>query len=236
MSYSKEELQEALDGADSIKDVLIRLNLRVNPGNYRVVRKYYVEGGVEFPEEFPRAARSGKGFNKLSNDEYFRDGVQRGGSHIRKRLLDLGWVDVCVGCGIAGEWQGKSLSLQVDHIDGDSFNNQLHNLRLLCPNCHSQTETYGRRKDTGNWHNYCPCGDRINRTSTHCRPCASKIPRTTKIAWPPPGEVVALVNSLGSYSAAGRALGVSDNAVRKYLRNKVKDLKKLPLEVIFEEN
>ena len=37
----------------------------------------------------------------------------------------------------------KKLSLQLDHIDGDSDNNKLHNLRLLCPNCHSQTSTFG---------------------------------------------------------------------------------------------
>lgn len=234
MSYSKEELQEALRGADSIKEVLIRLNLKVNPGNYRVVRKYYADGGVEFPEEFPRATRTGGGFSKLSDEEYFRDGVQRGGSHIRKRLLDLGWEDACSGCGIPAEWQGRPMTLQVDHIDGDSFNNLLDNLRFLCPNCHSQTETYGRRKDTGKWHNYCPCGERINRVSTNCRTCASKLPRKTKIEWPSHKEVVDLVNSLGSFSATGRTLGVSDNAVRKYLKGKVLDLKKLPLKLISE--
>lgn len=53
----------------------------------------------------------------------------------------------CVECGIGPEWNGRPLSLQMDHIDGNSDNNDAGNLRLLCPNCHSQTETWrGRNK------------------------------------------------------------------------------------------
>lgn len=48
----------------------------------------------------------------------------------------------CEVCGI-GEWQGKKLTLHVDHINGDPSNNQPTNLRLICPNCHSQTEFLG---------------------------------------------------------------------------------------------
>ncbi len=47
---------------------------------------------------------------------------------------------VCI-CGLTNEWQGKHLVLELDHIDGDKFNNLLTNLRFLCANCHSQTET-----------------------------------------------------------------------------------------------
>lgn len=48
----------------------------------------------------------------------------------------------CVECGITSEYNGKIISLELDHIDGDSSNNVLNNVRLLCPNCHSQTATY----------------------------------------------------------------------------------------------
>jgi hypothetical protein len=50
----------------------------------------------------------------------------------------------CQICGI-NEWNGKPLTLQVDHIDGDRTNNDLINLMIVCPNCHSQTETYGSK-------------------------------------------------------------------------------------------
>lgn len=53
----------------------------------------------------------------------------------------------CAYCGLGPEWNGQALSLQMDHIDGNSDNNDASNLRLLCPNCHSQTETWrGRNK------------------------------------------------------------------------------------------
>lgn len=50
----------------------------------------------------------------------------------------------CDICGIS-QWQGKTLSLELDHINGVNNDNRLENLRFLCPNCHSQTTTYGAR-------------------------------------------------------------------------------------------
>lgn len=55
----------------------------------------------------------------------------------------------CSLCGLT-DWQGKHLSMDVDHIDGTNTNNKPHNLRLLCPNCHRQTPTWGnKRRDLG---------------------------------------------------------------------------------------
>ena len=53
----------------------------------------------------------------------------------------------CSSCGIT-EYNNKPITLQVDHIDGDRTNNEFSNLRFLCPNCHSQTDTYGIRNMT----------------------------------------------------------------------------------------
>lgn len=51
----------------------------------------------------------------------------------------------CKKCGLGEQWNGKSLTLQIDHIDGNSDNNYPENLRTICPNCHTQTKTYGSK-------------------------------------------------------------------------------------------
>lgn len=60
--------------------------------------------------------------------------------------------DKCELCSQENMWNNKPLRLQVDHIDGHSDNNDLTNVRLLCPNCHTQTDTYGS-KGHGNRYN-----------------------------------------------------------------------------------
>lgn len=64
-------------------------------------------------------------------------------SQLKKRLItECNWKYECVLCGNKGEWNGKELSLQLDHINGINNDNRIENLRLLCPNCHSQTGNY----------------------------------------------------------------------------------------------
>ena len=68
---------------------------------------------------------------------------------LRKKLLKEGvFENKCFDCGIS-EWNNKQLVMHLDHIDGDSSNHKKDNLRMLCPNCHSQTDTWcGRNKTT----------------------------------------------------------------------------------------
>ena len=70
------------------------------------------------------------------------------GSAACKTFLVMKNGNKCSRCGIE-EWLGKCITIQMDHIDGDSDNNQLNNLRLLCPNCHSQTDTWCGRNVVG---------------------------------------------------------------------------------------
>lgn len=69
-------------------------------------------------------------------------------SSIKKRLYAEGLLsNTCSICRI-DKWNDQPLQMQVDHIDGINVNNKLSNLRSLCPNCHSQTDTFsGRNKD-----------------------------------------------------------------------------------------
>lgn len=60
----------------------------------------------------------------------------------------------CAECNI-DEWNGKPLSLECDHTDGNPYHNHIDNLRLLCPNCHSQTSTFkAKNKGNGRTHRY----------------------------------------------------------------------------------
>ena len=68
-------------------------------------------------------------------------------STLKARLLDAGLLEgVCAACRI-DRWRGQPLVLHLDHVNGRRDDHRLENLRLLCPNCHSQTSTYaGRNK------------------------------------------------------------------------------------------
>lgn len=64
-------------------------------------------------------------------------------THLKMRLLNAGLLEYkCYNCGIS-EWHDRRLSLELHHVDGNGMNNRLENLQLLCPNCHSQTKTWG---------------------------------------------------------------------------------------------
>lgn len=82
----------------------------------------------------------------LTDAEVFvENGPMLGGGRLTKRLLAKGWTYCCAHCGIS-EWRGKRLVLHLDHVNGINNDNRLVNIRLLCPNCHSQTDTYCNRR------------------------------------------------------------------------------------------
>jgi len=79
-------------------------------------------------------------------DKWIETGVAPGIKVIRRYLINKD--NHCCTCG-RNTWNGKPLVLEVEHKDGNSENNSFENLALICPNCHSQTDTY-KAKNKGN--------------------------------------------------------------------------------------
>jgi hypothetical protein len=78
-------------------------------------------------------------------ERYLVKGRRTTRTHLKSRLIGAGLKEnACEQCGIR-EWRGRQLSLALHHVNGDGSDNRLENLRLLCPNCHSQTDNYGGR-------------------------------------------------------------------------------------------
>jgi 5-methylcytosine-specific restriction endonuclease McrA len=66
---------------------------------------------------------------------------------VKRRILSENLISyICIECGNDGSHNGKRLTLQLDHINGNKKDHRLINLRFLCPNCHTQTDTYGYKK------------------------------------------------------------------------------------------
>jgi predicted RNA-binding Zn-ribbon protein involved in translation (DUF1610 family) len=91
-----------------------------------------------------RKGNEGKSIAKYGLDEILVENSSYANiSMLKKRIVKANLLEYkCAKCGNTGEWNGKPLVLQLDHIDGKHNNHSINNLRFLCPNCHSQTDTY----------------------------------------------------------------------------------------------
>lgn len=140
--------------------------------------------------------------------------------HLKQRLVQEGILkNCCHECGNTGTWNKKPLSLQLEHKNGDGFDNRIENLCLLCPNCHSQTPTFAGRKRR-KIRNCNQCGSIVSKGSPQgrCRRCASL--RMRKVQRPDSILLRKQVEDLG-FEGTGRIYGVSGNAIRKWLKASV---------------
>ncbi|MFH8784861.1 HNH endonuclease signature motif containing protein [Streptomyces roseoverticillatus] len=148
--WTKEILEDAVAASSNMCEVLRHLGIEVVGGHHTHISRRVRAFGID-TSHFATPA-SGVAKRKRSPEELLTvqtspKARREQSCRLRGALLAFGVTDRCVLCGIEATWQGYPLPLEVDHIDGDWRNNRIENLRLLCPNCHSTTDTYrGRGK------------------------------------------------------------------------------------------
>ncbi|MFC9389016.1 HNH endonuclease [Streptomyces venezuelae] len=152
--WTREVLAEAVADSTSVYDVLRRLGVELVGGQHAHISRRIKAFGIDtshfttsrWTEQMRHNQRRRQPEEILVQDTSTHPRRERS-SILRRAMLEVGVVERCALCGTEAAWRGEPLPLEVDHSDGDWRNNRIENLRLLCPNCHSTTDTYrGRGK------------------------------------------------------------------------------------------
>jgi hypothetical protein len=231
--YTDAELEAAIAASFSWAEALRRLGYCPTGGNWKTLKRKVVERGISTDHFDPYAASRARGAARrrplneilVENSTYSR-------SHLKNRLYETELKERrCELCGQDELWNGKRISLILDHINGIRDDHRLENLRIVCPNCAAGLDTHcGRNNQIDaeprpclrcakaflpNYpsQRYCSsyCGLRRKRKPAVPRPERRRAER------PPYEGLRHDVETLG-YRATGRKYGVSDNAIRKWIR------------------
>lgn len=140
-----EEFIEIIKNNLSIRDCLKSQGLIPSGGNYRVFHDRIKKLQLDISHFTGQGHLKGKTHNwapEFSIEDSFVIGGSLSSYRLNRKIRKHNLKEYkCSECGIF-EWLGKELSLHIDHINGINNDNRLENLRFLCPNCHSQTDTY----------------------------------------------------------------------------------------------
>lgn len=233
--YSEEEARRAIANSLCYAEALKKLGLRPAGGNHSLFRKYVDEvwqistGHFDAEAGRRRAARRNR---PVPLDEVLVEGSAYSRGKLKARLYESGLkARYCELCGQGEIWRGTRMALILDHINGVGDDNRLGNLRIVCPNCAATLDTHcGRKNRLLISERKCAlCGQsylpRFPKQRYCSRKCGTRHPKRNRIPKPAARKVIRpsygqLSNDLDSMSfvAVGRKYGVSDNAVRKWLR------------------
>ncbi|MEU6549707.1 HNH endonuclease signature motif containing protein [Streptomyces sp. NPDC046915] len=151
LSIPEDRVRTLVRDSTSYADVVRGLGLEVNDTNHRRIRRTAARLGIDTshfkrrswgrPERPAPAAKADKVLVVLSEHAGRTNRTQ-----LHRALVEIGMPYMCVECSNSGEWLGRPITLQIDHINGNWRDNRQENLRYLCPNCHAMTEAWCRRK------------------------------------------------------------------------------------------
>lgn len=248
-TITRDEFQKACEESKSKVEVARKLGLKPHKTYGERLKELSFKFGVPLPVWNNReATKQAVAKNTVWTPEtMFVYGRHWRGPRLKRMMIQAGVPYFCSieECPLHEkvEWCGKPITLQVDHIDGDNINNVLSNLRFLCANCHTQTETFGsknsdlvacecgRKRAAGLAvcpHGVdlnalkCSCGAKKSYEASHCNSCANK-QRTVRWLeehasnYPSIEEMTREIEAKGwlSYS---KELGITDNGLRKVFR------------------
>lgn len=149
--YSKEWLQDLCSNSYSYAEVLTKAGRQACGGNYETLKKNIKKYNIDvshFTGKQWRKSPNQENHNSQKHLKYTFEDVFQKNSCLTQKVLRT-YVQrfnaipyKCTVCGCDGHWQNGIICLELDHIDGDNTNNEISNLRYLCPNCHALTPTY----------------------------------------------------------------------------------------------
>ncbi len=145
---NKEKLQAIINVSINKLEVLAAFNLTASSGNYKTLNKYLRQYEIT---GFLKARRKRQGVNKsaYTNERCFTLNSDVSRVSIKSKIIKQKLIPyICCVCNLGDVWNNKKLVLQLEHLNGVNDDNRLENLAFICPNCHSQTDTYaGKNKN-----------------------------------------------------------------------------------------
>ena len=221
----KEHLETMVKNAKTLAEILrgLRLDPNGSGSRYRSLKARFKEDEIDYSHiPLGQFVNMGKKFPKeavnlkevmVENSTYSR-GV------LKKRLLRDGiLINECFECGQEEIWQGKKLVMVLDHINGINNDHREENLQMLCPNCNSQQKTFAGRCNKIPKPKCKECETLVSRRSkTGLCPKCYNIFYKRKVTDRPSKKELLKELKTSNYCAVGRKYGVSDNAVRKWIK------------------
>ncbi len=150
MKYTKEILDELVPECTSFAELARKLNIAPIGSNTTNLSNRCRKHGVDTSHFTGQAHMKSKpAKNRLTADDILVVGTKDRGRVdprvLTRALIESGVDYICEICHIPPVWQDKPLKFQVDHKDGQYWNNVKGNLRFVCPNCHTQTDNWGKK-------------------------------------------------------------------------------------------